>query len=61
MLTYTIGEKVFMVHMKMPGTVRKVISYDGSAYGYIVEVDDGYGTDAFRLDEVEDFHPELWY
>jgi hypothetical protein len=59
-ITYTIGDTVFLTFMRVPGTVLKVADYGPEAYGYIVEIADGHGTDLFRLDEVEDYDADLW-
>ena len=59
-LAYEVGETVFLSYMRMPGTVRQVVSYDNSLYGYIVEAYEGHGTDLFRMDEVEDYDADLW-
>lgn len=60
MITYAIGDAVFLTYMRVPGTVLKVADYGPEAYGYIVQIDDGQGIDLFRLDEVEDYEPEKW-
>lgn len=55
-----VGDTVFLSYMGMPGTVRDVVDFDGLIYGYVIEAFDGYGTDVFRLDEVEEFDADKW-
>lgn len=55
-----VGETVFLTFMRLPGTVREVITYGDLPYGYIVEVAEGFGTDLFRLDEVEEYEADRW-
>lgn len=59
MLAYEVRDAVFLTYMRIPGTVREVIRYNGDVYGYIVETE-YHGTDLFRVDEVEDYEAEKW-
>lgn len=59
-VSYDVGDTVFLSYMRMPGTVLASVWHDGLNYGHVIEAFDGYGTDVFRNDEVEEFDADKW-